>query len=209
MSGLSIGKVAGARCFLSSRPTDDWPSDALGHGDHIATLVTEANPLSQLLIARIFDGQRNAPVERVVAGLDWLVVSGAQVINMSFGMRTPSLQLIEACERASAAGVILVASAPARGSPVFPAQLSCCLSVSGDARCTESQWSWLGLLRADFGANPLLSNSLGAPLGGSSFACARLSGIVARIMAQGQIEVREVVNELRTAANYIGPEQRA
>lgn len=106
---------------FSELPGDDPAQpDSLGHGDRLARLILAHCPEAELLIAQVFHGDNRAPVARIAAALDWLVARGAQIVNLSFGLARPSQRLTEACQRAARRGVLLVASAPACGGPVYP-----------------------------------------------------------------------------------------
>lgn len=178
--------------------------DALGHGSGIAQILLESNPDIDLLIAQVFVGKRQCSSDQVAAALDWLVSEGVAVINMSFGIGKPDAVLRLACERASAAGAILVAAAPARGAPTFPAAYPFCIAVSGDARCNGDQISWLGTAAVDFGAHPFLVP--GNPQsGGASFAVARISARIARLLSD-KVAAPEIRTELQALCSYHGPE---
>ena len=121
--------------------------DPLGHGTDMARLILAAAPGVQLLDAQIFADVRpvagGAHVAVVAAAIDWAVAQGAQLINLSLGLREDHWALRHACAVAHTAGVLLVASSPARGGPVYPAAYPGVVAVTGDARCAEGQWSLL------------------------------------------------------------------
>lgn len=181
-------------------------ADVIGHGSKIAEILLENNPCVDLLIAQVFVSQRKCSTIQVVAALDWLVGCGAAVINLSFGVRRPDAQLRLACEGAVAAGSILVSSAPARGGPVFPASYPFCIAVSGDARCTRDQFSWLGSAGADYGAYAFASPGI-SQSGGASFAAARISARIARELSRG-MAVSDIHICLRAQSSYHGLEHK-
>lgn len=183
-------------------------ANALGHGSAIARRVLAAAPDAELLDARIFAASDRCDPARVVAAIDWAVELGAQVINLSFGQRAPNAALRAACTRAAVAGVLLVASAPARGRPVFPAAYANCIAVSGDARCAAAELSWLGAPGIDFGACPRIDDMRPELGGGASFAAARVSGRIAALLAAG-LAADAVFETLRGECRLVGPERRA
>ncbi len=210
-SGLSddiLPYVKASRCFTEEAYGGEARTDQIAHGSTLARLVLEQCPSTRLLIAQIFSATRQANVMRVVEAMDWLVECGAQVINMSFGLSSPSPALLEACKRATDKGVILVASAPARGAAVYPASLPNCISVSGDARCAINQHSWFCSAQINFGANPLVVPGEPHRGGGASFACARFAGKIARYVGTGFNTPKSVETVLRLGASYLGREQR-
>src|SRR5690349_7132529 len=107
--------IAAGRSFLDGEAAVDALDDRLGHGSAIARVILAAGGEVWLLVARVFAARRAAPLVRVVAALDWLVGAGADVINMSFGLRQPDAAMRAACARAAQAGALLVGAAAARG----------------------------------------------------------------------------------------------
>ncbi|HJV28236.1 MAG TPA: S8 family serine peptidase [Aromatoleum sp.] len=156
----------------------------LPHGEAVAALVLAAEPGARLIDARIAS-PGHPPTPRIVAAaIDWCVSEGARVINLSLGLLEDRAVLRDACEHAISRGVVLVAAAPARGSPVFPAAYPGVQSVSGDARCASGQWS---LLKGETAGGALYGCCPAGPdeaRGGASMASARFTGIVARLLAQ-------------------------
>jgi hypothetical protein len=149
-------------------------ADPLGHGSQVAELILAASPTARLRCAQAFTARRPVAANVVAAGVRWCVDQGARVINLSLGLRDDRPSLCAACAEAVDAGVLLVASAPARGCPVFPAAYPGVLAVSGDARCAAGAWSLIdcqGLV----GAPPMGPKGPG----GASFAAARISGLAA------------------------------
>lgn len=165
-------------------------ADSLGHGTEVTRLVMEAAPATHFLCAQVFAGRDPVSPATVAAAIDWAVAQGAQLINMSLGLRADRAVLRQACRAAQAAGVLLVASAPARGAPVYPAMYAGVIAVSGDARCAPGQWSLIestALIGACPGAQPRDATSLTehrAPPGGASYAAARVTGILAEMLAR-------------------------
>ena len=129
-----------------------------------------------------------------------------RLINLSLGLRQDRSLLREACELAVARGVLLCASSPAQGEGVYPASYPQVLRVTGDARCTQDQWSWLNTAQADFAAC-VRSNTAGQS--GASLGCAALSGhLASQLLAQPQATNAQLLEWLKTNAHYHGPERR-
>ena len=100
--------------------------------------------------------------------------------------------------------MVLVAAAPARGGPVYPAGYPGVLRVCGDARCGPGEWSHLATAQADFGACP--DGPDGRP-GGASLAAARFSALLAGALVTEQ-DADMAVSALIRRAAYHGPERR-
>ncbi|MCB1719781.1 MAG: peptidase S8 and S53 subtilisin kexin sedolisin, partial [Candidatus Competibacteraceae bacterium] len=131
------------------------------------------------------------------------------IVNMSFGLRQNRAVLRQACATAIAAGLILVAAAPARGQAVYPSAYPGVLRVTGDARCALQEFSHLASEQADFGACPrsYAQPEHGAPVGGASFAVPHVSAALARYLAAGG-KASDYYQHLTELAVYHGPERR-
>ena len=195
-------------------------ADCLGHGTEVTRLVMAAAPAAHLLSAQVFAGHDPVSSAVVAAAIDWAVVRGAQLINLSLGLRADSAVLRQACREAQAAGVLLVGSAPARGGPVYPATYAGVIAVSGDARCAPGQWSLIectpegtALIGACPGAQPRDATSSAehrVPGRGASYAAARITGILAAMLARTPANHRDdVLAYLATGAAFIGRERRS
>ena len=196
--GHAVDAVSG------SAPLD---ADARGHGSQIARCVLAHAPQARLAVAQVFDRSRETTVDAVLDGLYWLIGQGVHLINMSFGMPTASPRLAQACRDAADVGIVLVASAPARGAPVYPAAFAHCIAVTGDARCAPGELSWLASAAADFGTHALIEPDHPERGGGASIATARMSGLIAALLAQG-VAPGDVRARLQRAAIHVGPERR-
>jgi len=232
--GRRPAEVSAARFALDAVGGPDAPplcrlppvGDPLGHGTEVARLILAAAPDAQLLDAQVFADDRPvaglaavATVAVVATAIDWAIAQGAQLINFSLGLREDCWVLRHACARARAGGVLLVASAPARGGPVYPATYPGVLAATGDARCAEGQWSFLerspGVMvgpAALVGACPG-PRSAGEVGGGASYAAARLCGLLARwVQMQSPVGpgadiATPVIEHLATGAAYRGRER--
>lgn len=98
------------------------------HGTHVAGIIAAiadqrgiigAAPHATLLPVRVFkwgeSGRETATVDAIVRGIQYAMAQGAQVINMSFGMRDYDQTLHDAIKSAYAAGIVLVAASGNNG----------------------------------------------------------------------------------------------
>lgn len=203
------GPAAGAR--LAARRDFITPPDAGAagdsHGENMAEIILALAPSALLLDARVFAGGQPARPATVAAGLDWLVQAGAELVNLSLGLREDRTVLRDACARAAAAGIVLVAAAPARGARVFPAAYTGVLPVTGDARCAPREYAWLGLPHALFGACVGdMVHRPHAPGGGASCAAAHVTGALADLRGRG-VAAAGLVAALRAACRHRGRER--
>jgi len=180
--------------------------DRPGHGTQVATIIARAAPACGLLDARVFGARLRCSAEQVAAGIDWLCEAGARLVNMSFGLAEDRAVLGDACRRAAARGVVLVASAPARGAAVFPASYPGVIRATGDARCAPGQISFLDTGQADFGAHVRAPDALTA---GASIGCAHVSAALAAMLcAHPGWDAEQLRAELIRIASHRGPERR-
>lgn len=198
--------VVGEDGLVERAPPDGRP---LPHGESVAALVLGGAPSARLIDARIATATSRPTPRLVAAALDWCVAEGAHVVNFSLGLPEDRRVLREACARAVALGVILVAATPARGAPVYPARYSGVLAVSGDARCGAGQWTVLEAsdpAGAAYGSCP--AGPAGAP-GGASMATARFTGIVGQFITEHRkAGLDGLVDYLATFATWRGRESK-
>ena len=120
------GAIREAKDFSGSL---SGPFDVQGHGTHVGGIVaarygnglgiTGAAPDAQLVYAKGLDDNGTGSDAGIAAAIDWLVGRGdISVINLSLGsdMHSPAIQ--QACDRAAAAKVPIVAAAGNSGGRI-------------------------------------------------------------------------------------------
>lgn len=178
--------------------------DNLNHGTQIATAILSHLPEARLCVAKVFTEGLATSSQQIAAALQWLIEQNVDLINMSLGLTIDRESIREACEDARARGVVLIASSPAHGQVVYPAAYNGVVSVTGDARCTESQCSYLNSSQAEFGAS-VRSREL--TVVGSSVAAAHFTGIVASTAAELNTNYENTLRQLRQSADIQGGDQ--
>lgn len=177
--------------------------DQLGHGSALLGIIGHCAPDAEFVVAQIFRERLTTTAAQVAASIDWLVDEQVDVINLSLGLRQDRDVLKLACDRARQKGVILVASTPARGEPVFPAAYEGVLRMTGDARCQPDEFSRLQTRLADFGAHVKGENGVV----GASAATAYLTGFIAQhLIEHPQHDLEALTRWLCDAATYQGAE---
>jgi subtilisin family serine protease len=210
IAGSLSASVAASRCFVVAddgevRQADAAP-DQLGHGTALAAILLQGAPDGRLLNAQVFRHTLACGAAQVAAALDWLVQQRAQLVNMSFGLREDRPSLRNACERALAQGVILVAATPARGEPVFPAAYAGVIRATGDARCAPGELSFLDTRQADFGGHVRAG---AGTVAGASVGCAHVAARAAGFLgANPGSSAAQLRAWLEGQASYRGPERR-
>lgn len=176
----------------------------LAHGAALAAIIAKAAPAAQLLDGRIFGDGLVTHVSAVAAAMDWAVTAGADIINLSLGLREDRPDLRAAVARATEAGVLVIAAVPARGGPVYPGHYASVVRATGDARCGQLDFSWIGDSAADFGASPAPLDAYPQVVG-ASIAAARVAGALAALAA----DHADPCAALRARCRFTGRERRS
>ncbi len=95
---------------------------------------------------RVLDEDNEAPISRIIAGIEWAIENDIDVLNMSFGTENYSANLYNAIRRAYESGIVLVASAGNTGGGseqvTYPARFSEVIAVgSNDQNGQKSDFS--------------------------------------------------------------------
>jgi hypothetical protein len=170
--------------------------DSFGHGSEVARAIALHAPDAHLMAAQVFNSTGTTSAAVVAEALHWLVDAGAQLVNMSFGLREDRDVLRDACDAAHAAGVVMVASVPAQGGVVYPAWYDDVIRVIGDRRCAPGQISELRGV-AHFGASTQMVNG---SAGGASLAVAHVTGLLAAAFADDAAQLNRDTAMVRLSA---------
>ncbi|WP_417209029.1 hypothetical protein [Antarctobacter sp.] len=176
-------------------------SPAGQHAVAIAAAIRSEAPGAAIISIPVFRGRLAASVADLVAALRLAADTDAAIVHCSLGLGRNAPEVAEAI--AALADRVVVASAVARGGPVWPAALPPVIAVQGDARCAPGQWSHLALPTADFGACPHLGHRPG--VAGPSIAAAHVTGVLA---AQGLTCPSAAKAFLESGASHRGRERR-
>lgn len=198
--------ISGQRFRLADDGLERLPLsvDRLGHGSVVCEAILSQAPDTRLCVAQVFDERGVTSPLQIAAALHWLGEQGVRVINLSLGVRQDRPILREAVAELVEAGVLVCASSPARGEPVFPASYPGVIRVTGDARCGEGEWSWLDSPQADFGAAVKVGGRSGASLG-----CAAFSGHLAALLVERpELSNVQLVELMRERAVFRGIERK-
>ncbi|WNQ14337.1 S8 family peptidase [Paenibacillus aurantius] len=176
------------------------PIDDNGHGTHIAGTIAAASerlgiigvaPGAHIYAVKAFDHNGTAFVSDIVYGIDWCVRNRMNIINMSFGMKTPSKALQDAVKAAYRAGTIVVASSGNEGKLGeidFPARFPCTIAVGATSRQKKiAPFSNRGR-KVDLYApgHKIVSTWLGGKyheMSGTSMATSHVSGVIALMLS--------------------------
>lgn len=192
---------------------DGQVDEAYGHGTFVAGIVAQIAPDASILPLRVLDADGVGQVYAVVEAIDVAIELDADVINLSFGMRTKVKAIEEAIKRAKEAGIVVVAAAGNEGSKdkQYPAAGKDVLSVAAFDRSTQtvaqfgSRGKWVDVSAPGV---DLVSAKAGGGTGtwsGSSLAAPVVAGQVALIYElspeKGYKDARKIVRETARKAN--------
>jgi subtilisin family serine protease len=163
---------------------------AFGHGTMIAGLIHLVAPTASIMPLKAFKSDGSANLSDIVRAIYFAVNHGARVINMSFDLETPSVQLQNAISYATSHGVICVAAAGNDGKQetVYPATLPKVIGVgstsNSDQRSSFSNFGTSSVFMAAPGEGLITTfpGSNYAGVWGTSFSTALVSGTVASLL---------------------------
>ncbi len=196
----------------------DW-NDAYGHGTHCAGVLAALDngigvvgvaPGVRLHAVKVLGDDGLGSASEIIQGLQWCVEHHIQVASLSLGGEG-SVSLQDACDKAFAAGVLIVAAAGNSAGPVrFPAGYPSVLAVSAtDAQDRLAEFSNFGpeialtapgvdIYSTDKGSSYSSRN-------GTSVACPHVAGAAALVWAAGAGSNVVVRDTLTRTAQDLGP----
>jgi subtilisin family serine protease len=215
--------IVGGKNFVAKGITVDpnkWDDDN-GHGTHVAGTVAAVDnsigvvgvaPQASLLAAKVLNRQGSGYLSDVIAGIEYCVSSGADVISMSLGTSSDIQAMHDAVDAAYAAGALLVAAAgnDYGGAVSYPAAYDSVVAVSAtDSTDALASFSNVGA-KVELAAPgvDVLSTWKGgsyATLSGTSMATPHVSGVAAlAIEANPLLSNVEVRALLQNTADDLG-----
>lgn len=179
--------------FNDADPFDDSFNS---HGTRMAGIIAaEQNgagvvgvaPEAGVLAVKVLDGAGFGTVDSIIAGIEWAVANGADIINLS--LEGPDRQsLRDACDEARRAGVLLIAAAGnslvGSGPVEYPAAYESVIAVTGtDTSDLPGAFApvgeTLGLAAPGVGILSTISGGQYEVLSGTSEASAHVAGAAA------------------------------
>lgn len=173
-----------------SLPNDEGDGLGWGHGTHVAGILAQVAPQSQILPVRVLDTNGRGNAFTLAYAIEWSVKQGADVINLSLGTESDSRVLRDTIQQAINQGVLVVAAAGNLNSnePQFPASYPDVISVTAvDSNNHKADFANYGLHWVDLAAPGVgITSTIVGPQGsgyaswsGTSMSTPFVSGAVA------------------------------
>ncbi len=130
-------KTAGGYNTLDGQDINAWNVDEKGHGTHCSGIiaaqdnqigVTGMAPEAEVYSLKVFPGGRFSDL---VEAINWCIDNSMDIISMSLGSKTPSIQIETALTEANERGITCIAAAGNNGGVVsYPAAYDNVIAVS-------------------------------------------------------------------------------
>lgn len=162
---------------------DGLVDEGFGHGTHVAGIINLIAPAAHIMPLRVLDsdGQGNHYV--IAEAIQYAVLHGASVINLSLGTTADSHLLQDVIDSAAAAGVVTVAAAGNMNSstPQYPAALHNALAVTAVGPTTTkadfaNYGDWIDVAAPGESIVSTFPGNIYVQWSGSSMAAAFISG---------------------------------
>ncbi len=191
--------------ILESRDFTRSPSaayDAQGHGTHVSGIIAARRnakgivgvaPQSKIIAAKVLNDEGAGTSQDIVAGIQWAIASGADILSMSLGSPEPDEEIHQALLIAISKGIFVITAAGNEGPDLdtvgYPAGFPEMVAVGSiDRRKKLSQFSSRGR-QVDVVAPGDEITSCYPPrsyatLSGTSMATPCISGVVALALSK-------------------------
>lgn len=183
------------QCYIDAHKIEyvDNAKDENGHGTSCADIILRYCPNAHLYIYKIYDESLHTDPERLICALRECQREGVDIINLSLGMISKIYykELYNLCKQLTDAGTLIIAAASDSDIiDCWPADFPFVLKVIGTETCTKEGYIFFedsSLMVETYGGKEFVKGLRGKRtiVWGNSFACARVSGLLAN-----QIKVR-------------------
>lgn len=195
--------------------TTATPLDDQGHGTHVAGTIAAVKdlkgvvgvaPAADLYGVKVLDKRGSGQYSWIVAGIEWAVNNGMDVINMSLGGGSGTEALKQVMIKAHAAGIAIVCAAGNDSGPVnFPAKYPQAIAISAsDSADKIASFSSRGaeIVVIAPGVNVYSTRKGGGytSMSGTSMACPHAAGLAALAVGAGADGAEAVRAALKNAA---------
>ena len=185
--------------------------DHLGHGTAVTGIIKQHAPQAEIFLLKLFEYDYTIEFEDLCRALEYINDNIAfDILNLSVGItECPDHERLESlCYRLSQKGVVISAF-DNFGAISYPAAYSCVIGVDSNLTYTKPfDYDFIENniinIRAKGGNQRLFWNKPDYMVqSGSSFACAHITGLVAKIIQGKKLGIQGILNELRKYATVV------
>ena len=169
----------------------DEAGDLFGHGTACAGLVVDRAPRVRILSVRVLGADLKGRGVAFLAGMEWAVEQGADVINLSLSSRSEALfaDFHDVADQAYFAGSVLVSAANNAPGASYPSLFSSVISVAAHEEPDPWRWYYNPRPPVEFGAwgvdVPIAWKDGGSTVAtGNSFAAPQVTGLAALLRSK-------------------------
>jgi len=197
------------------------PTDDHGHGTHVAGTIAAIKdgkgvvgvaPKASLYGVKVLDGAGGGSYSSIIAGIEWCVDNGINVINMSLGGRYSIESFHAAVKVATEKGITIVCAAGNDSGPVnYPAKYAETIGVSAsnssDALAYfSSRGPEIDFAAPGYNVYSTAKDGTYTTMSGTSMSCPHVAGLAALAVSLGNNTPEAVKTSLTNAAVDIGLE---
>lgn len=204
---LSAHKIYGYNFIDNSLDIEDY----LGHGTAVTGIINQHVPKSDIYLIKLFDYDYTIEFEKLCRALEYINENvDFDILNLSVGItECPDHERLERlCLLLSEKGIIISAF-DNFGAVSYPAAYSCVIGVDSNTKYTNSfDYDFIDdetiTIRGKGGNQRLLWNKSNYIIqSGSSFACAHITALVAKIIQDKKLNMKEILYKLREYATVV------
>jgi subtilisin len=169
----------------------DASGDLFGHGTACGGIIVGLAPQVEIVSVRVLGSDLKGRGTAFLAGLDWAIDRGVDVINLSLSSRSEALfgDFHEVVDRAYFAGISLVSAANNSMGASYPSLFSSVISVAAHAEPDPWRWYYNPHPPVEFGAwgvdVPIAWRDGGSTVAtGNSFAAPHISALAALLRSR-------------------------
>lgn len=173
---------------------DEVANDSLGHGTAVTSIIYSSSPNSEYIIVKIFDDKWECSEELLIFALQYIYNNiNCDYINISSGLTTLKEYEIlkELCEQFEKKHILIISAFDNSGAVSYPAYFNNVIGVDSDTKCKNRE-EFIHVKNSMvnvFGYGNIQRVAWTQPdymfVSGSSFACANITGYLARADIKG------------------------